>query len=81
MKFKVRCRQFECREDIHFKTQPGLLGLRLGIEPAPLWISRPTLYLQKTLLADLALYIFTTLEFTTPYFKFHLLTTSVNAKC
>ena len=26
------------------------------------------------------MYIFTTLEFTTPYFNFHLLTTSVNAK-
>ena len=23
MKVKVRCRKFECREDIHFKTQPG----------------------------------------------------------
>ena len=23
MKFKVRCSKFECREDIHFKTQSG----------------------------------------------------------
>ena len=23
MKVKVRCSKFECREDVHFKTQPG----------------------------------------------------------
>ena len=40
MKVKVRCGKFECREDIHFKTQPVAKNatprpLRLGIEPAP----------------------------------------------
>ena len=41
MKVKVRCSKFECREDIHFKTQPDQLrkmqlqDLRLGIEPVP----------------------------------------------
>ena len=39
MKFKVRCSEFECREDIHFKLRKmlrkmQLQGLRLGIERA-----------------------------------------------
>ena len=49
---KVRCSKFECREDIHFKTQRGpvgkmqLQGLRLGIEPVSSVSleSSPTLY-------------------------------------
>ena len=45
------CRKFECRKDIHYKTQTGTScekcnskAFRLGIEPASLWITRPVLY-------------------------------------
>ena len=41
MKFKVMCWKFECRYDIHYKTQTGTScekcnskAFRLGIEPA-----------------------------------------------
>ena len=41
MKVKVMCRKFECRQDIHYKTQTGTScekcnskAFRLGIEPA-----------------------------------------------
>ena len=41
MKVRVMCREFECREDIHYKTQTGTScekcnskAFRLGIEPA-----------------------------------------------
>ena len=43
MKVKVRCSKFECREDIHFKIQPGpdakmqLQGPRMGIEQVVLF--------------------------------------------
>ena len=50
------CSKFECREDIHFKTQPGPVAKNA----TPLELA--------------------TREFTTLYFNFHLLTTSVNAK-
>ena len=42
MKVRVMCRKFECRKDIHYKTQTGTScekcnskAFRLGIEPAP----------------------------------------------
>ena len=43
MKVKVRCSKFECREDTHFKIQPGpdakmqLQGPRMGIEQVVLF--------------------------------------------
>ena len=59
----------------------------LELNPRGLWISRPTpsqrpwsCIFRNWSRFSLKMYIFTTLEFTTPYFKFRLLTTSVNAK-
>ena len=51
MKVKVMFRKFECREDIHYKTQTGtscekmqLQGLPAGNRTRVLWITRPVLY-------------------------------------
>ena len=43
MKFEVRCSKFECREDIHFKIQPGPVPKNAKIPTGnwtrALWIS------------------------------------------
>ena len=105
------CWKFECRYDIHYKTQTGTScekcnskAFRLGIEPAtsglldqcsttelqkPLpttWARVQYIYINemvmpvknKGIIYDM--YIISTLEFPTHNIKFHLLTTSVNAK-
>ena len=52
MKVKVICRKFECRKDIHYKTQTRrdqlrkmqLQGLPAGNRTRVLWITRQVLY-------------------------------------
>ena len=52
MKVRVMCRKFECRKDIHYKTQTGtscmrkiqLQDLPTGNRTRALWITRPVLY-------------------------------------
>ena len=92
MKVSVMCRKFECRKDIHYKTQTGTScencnseAFWLGIEPAS-----SGLLDQCSTIAFFAtgpglcliVYTFTTLEFPTHNTDFHLLTASVhvNAK-
>ena len=35
MEVKVRCSKFECREEIHFKTQPGPVAKNATPSPKP----------------------------------------------
>ena len=49
MFIKVMCGKFECRKDIHYKTQAGasceqLQGLPAGKRTRVLWITGPVLY-------------------------------------
>ena len=62
---KVMCRKFECRQDIHYKTQTGTSCEKYNSKA----FGSYNVYLKLT-----------TLEFPTHNFDFHLLTTSENAK-
>ena len=88
------CSKFECRKDIHFETQLRPVAKNATPRPpAGNWICKPSrgsefnsqrrpwsCIFRNWSRLSLKMYTFTTLEFTTPYFNFHLLTTSVNAK-
>ena len=82
--------KFECRKDIHYKTQPGPVAKNATPRPSD-WESNPRpldyqtsalplSYRSRCRQLGLIMYIFTTLEFPTHNVDFHLLTTSVNAK-
>ena len=66
------CRKFECRYDIHYKTQTGTSCEKLEGLGVAFFATGPGL--------GLIMYIISTLEFPTHNLKFHLSTTSVNAK-
>ena len=75
MKVRVLWRKFECRKDIHYKTQTrtscekcNSKAFRLGIEPA----SSGLLFFATGPGLGLIMYIFTTLEFPSQNSDFHL---------
>ena len=79
------CRKFECREDIHYKTQTGTSCEKCNSKAFRGFDSQPeglgVVFFATGPDLGLIMYILTTLEFPTHYFDFCLLTTSVkNAK-
>ena len=88
MKVNVIQRKFECRNDIHYKTQTGTScekcnseAIRLGIDLRFAFsLGLGVAFFPTGPGFVLIMYIITTLEFPMYNIVFHLLTASVNAK-